>query len=142
MVKFFDWMVILFEFYHWFFSVESFSPKWRTKCQIEEMKNTKKSLPRLVGESPDHTVDHLNYTLNQEAIPNRGGVARSGKSAVLIIVTEQTRNTISNYKNTWTSSGIGLKFRTCLYLGVSFHHWMCLWNTCFQDSACQQAEFI
>ena len=48
------------------------------------MKNTKKSLPRLMGESPDRAVDRLNYTLDQGVIPNRGGVTRSGKSAVLL----------------------------------------------------------
>ena len=38
-----------------------FSPKWRKKCQIEEIKNTRKSLPRSVGELPDQAVDRPNY---------------------------------------------------------------------------------
>ena len=44
------------------------------KQQISRKVLYKKSLPRLVGESPDRAVDRLNYTLDQGVIPNRGGV--------------------------------------------------------------------
>ena len=68
-------------------------------CQIEEIKNTRKSLPRSVDESPDRVVDCLNYTLDQRVFPNQGGVARSEKSAILTISHFCTRPTYLSPNN-------------------------------------------
>ena len=52
-----------------------------------------------MGESPDQAVNRLNYTLDRGVFPNQGGVARSGKSAVLIVDLKKIQFTLKS--KTW-----------------------------------------
>ena len=87
MVKFFDWMaVILFEFYHWFFSVEIFFPKVKNEVPNWRNGKHKKITPQIGGwVARSGGQPPKLYPRSGGVIPNQGRVARSGKSAVLKI---------------------------------------------------------